>query len=540
MARRSEVIELAADLNVENITGLDKLQKMLDKLPKFDARKAGLEVTGGAKSYTQFLQQQRVAGYGMAQANSDLASLAREMTARNVKDPISGVTQRTYGTLSRQQKNVIQNIGATYDDIIADARSKILEKRREDKSLNRASESELNRRNALERQINYAEKWLKDNPNAPANARRLMAARGSTLAGYAIGQQSEFLDTKNMQNLSQMKDTFDSIKKNTEATSVNTGKNGWLSTILEVGALNRVGGWASSSNGATMAVNDLLQGGYGFGSQIAKTATSAFTTAVGATIAAVTGVAYVGMKVANANQQDALNTWQAMQYGNFANSNYQSLASKTGLATKEQLFQESQKAAGFEGRAAFGAVSESEYTGLSMLPNYWNAMMAGLSENERMKALKSDISTLPPSYAMQAMNMAGIPDNFRAYVNSSAFKEISANKTIDRQEEFDRSVAERGTQAYFNKEERNYWLGRFRRNSTLLGANETSGFGLLAPLVNALSGYGWNGTAGVMGNDKNNGDINLTVNVDGEQRAKIQATKEDAVNRNFIFTAGAQ
>lgn len=74
--------------------------------------------------------------------------------------------------------------------------------------------------------------------------------------------------------------------------------------------------------------------------------------------------------------------------------------------------------------AAFGKVSEDQWTALSFMPNYFNALFSGGTPEQLMAAYKKDMRVLGPGMGQLMTSMAGglgLSENLRAFVNSDQY-----------------------------------------------------------------------------------------------------------------------
>lgn len=90
----------------------------------------------------------------------------------------------------------------------------------------------------------------------------------------------------------------------------------------------------------------------------------------------------------------------------------------TGLATAQDVETLASTAQEFQAAMAFGGVSDQQYLGLSMLPNYFAAMAGGATPEEALAAYAQDIQGMSPGLAQYASKLAGVPDNLRALANN--------------------------------------------------------------------------------------------------------------------------
>lgn len=129
---------------------------------------------------------------------------------------------------------------------------------------------------------------------------------------------------------------------------------------------------------------------------------------------------------AEATQAEAVDQrrWRAL-YGNRSlGYQYSKMVEATGFATSSDVQTLTSNANTFMAAAAFGGVSDQQYMALSMLPNYYAAMVSGADEHTLMEALQADYASLGPGMAQYFSQMAGIPENIRAFVGSGMMGEV--------------------------------------------------------------------------------------------------------------------
>lgn len=102
---------------------------------------------------------------------------------------------------------------------------------------------------------------------------------------------------------------------------------------------------------------------------------------------------------------------------------------------------------------AFGGVSDDQYLALSMLPNYWNAIMSGADERTKLEAYRKDALALGPGMAQYFGQKVGINENVRAFATGNGLD--MARSYMGGYSEFsermlDRVAGEAGTD-YFNR-----------------------------------------------------------------------------------------
>lgn len=74
--------------------------------------------------------------------------------------------------------------------------------------------------------------------------------------------------------------------------------------------------------------------------------------------------------------------------------------------------------------AAFGKISEDQWTALSFMPNYFNALFNGATPEEQLAAYRRDQQILGPGMGQlmtQMMGGLGVNENTRAFVNSEQY-----------------------------------------------------------------------------------------------------------------------
>jgi hypothetical protein len=116
--------------------------------------------------------------------------------------------------------------------------------------------------------------------------------------------------------------------------------------------------------------------------------------------------------------------WRALYGNRTLGYQYAKLAEKTGFVGSSDVQTITSNANTFMAAAAFGGVSDQQYMALSMLPNYYAAMVSGADEQTLMEALQADYASLGPGMAQYFSQMAGIPENIRAFVGSGMLGEV--------------------------------------------------------------------------------------------------------------------
>lgn len=152
---------------------------------------------------------------------------------------------------------------------------------------------------------------------------------------------------------------------------------------------------------------------------------------IGASVGGAGGAWFGGERkrdiaAAEATQAEAVDQrrWRAL-YGNRSlGYQYSKMVESTGFATSSDVQTLTSNANTFMAAAAFGGVSDQQYMALSMLPNYYAAMVAGADEHTLMAALQADFASLGPGMAQYFSQMAGIPENIRAFVGSGMMGEV--------------------------------------------------------------------------------------------------------------------
>lgn len=113
-------------------------------------------------------------------------------------------------------------------------------------------------------------------------------------------------------------------------------------------------------------------------------------------------------------------------YGEGVDYNYSLAVANTGYMSRESVLQLSQTADMLPGAMAFGAVSEQEMLALSMMPNYYAALMEGRSTAEIMDSYRKDITNLPREYRQIITSLLpGVDENTRAFVSSDYYGWLS-------------------------------------------------------------------------------------------------------------------
>lgn len=112
-------------------------------------------------------------------------------------------------------------------------------------------------------------------------------------------------------------------------------------------------------------------------------------------------------------------------YGSSAGSFFMMrLMNQEGYATAEDFANLASASNVAPYAAAFGKVSEDQWTALSFMPNYFNALFSGGTPEQLMAAYKRDMRILGPGMGQLMTSMAGglgLSENLRAFVNSDQY-----------------------------------------------------------------------------------------------------------------------
>lgn len=114
-------------------------------------------------------------------------------------------------------------------------------------------------------------------------------------------------------------------------------------------------------------------------------------------------------------------------YGNrigTAGYNAALMAEKAGYASASDIMGMASGSNTFMASAAFGGISEQQWLALSMMPNYYNALVSGASVEEQMAAYAQDMNVLGSGmgqYMTGLLGGLGPNENIRAFVQSDSF-----------------------------------------------------------------------------------------------------------------------
>lgn len=118
-------------------------------------------------------------------------------------------------------------------------------------------------------------------------------------------------------------------------------------------------------------------------------------------------------------------------YGSKAGSFFMMrLMSQEGYATAEDFTNLAAASNVAPYAAAFGKVSEDQWTALSFMPNYFNALFSGGTPEQLMAAYRKDMRTLGPGMGQLMTSMAGslgLSENLRAFVLSDNYLDWKAS-----------------------------------------------------------------------------------------------------------------
>ena len=269
----------------------------------------------------------------------------------------------------------------------------------------------------------------------------LMRRRTRMLSTYS-GRDRWKQDDDSRKQTKLLKEQVDALQKNTKAivgwkTYLAAGATGMyvgntLSNIATAYYSNRNDPYSSLRR--TMADYSQMAGaaaGATLGGMLGTMALPGIGTAVGASVGGAVG-AWVGgerkrdIAAAEATQSESVDQrrWRALYGKRSLGYQYSKMVEATGFATSSDVQTLTSNANTFMAAAAFGGVSDQQYMALSMLPNYYAAMVSGADEQTLMEALKADYASLGPGMAQYFSQMAGIPENIRAFVGSGMMGEV--------------------------------------------------------------------------------------------------------------------
>lgn len=228
----------------------------------------------------------------------------------------------------------------------------------------------------------------------------------------------------------------------------------------------------------------------------------------------------------------------------YGNVNYASAqaAQLAGYTSAETVMNLDSTGSMLRGAMAFGAVGEQQMMALSMMPNYWRALMdPNASTTERLEAYAQDMNSLPADYQMYINSiLPGGDESLRAYTKSASYgmmkQGYETDRTIDAFYDKDVLSYEYANTRLAKKSRREHFENIYEGSPTMLkqqlGAGEEEitdwqekarrnleNDPLFGPLIRRMHG-------------EENRPINVTVQLNGEvvaQNSYAQKNQEEAM-----------
>lgn len=185
------------------------------------------------------------------------------------------------------------------------------------------------------------------------------------------------------------------------------------------GAIQNIGSSISKWIGRGIAVAGVLGAGVTGGASLALVPAGM---AVGAAGTWYSGERERTIAAADSSKLDALEQrrWRSLYSDRTNGWQFARMLSATGFVSTGDIEAMTSQANTFNTAAAFGGVSSSQYLALSMMPNYYAALVSNADDATRLAAYQADMNALGPGAGAYFSQMAGIPENVRALVASGA------------------------------------------------------------------------------------------------------------------------
>lgn len=274
----------------------------------------------------------------------------------------------------------------------------------------------------------------------------LFVAREDLQAAYRASRAAETLTDEDRKNY------YHDIRNiNKEIKRLNRGLPKFIDdykTITAAGAVGAAFGGKLSSAAAGIYGNmdapfNQLRG---MGNQVAKGVGGTLGAVIGGVLGSFVGSPWLGAMVGGAAgsfiggtgersksaadaakpQAIAMLRYRGL-YGNrigAAGYNAALMAQQTGFVSADDIMGMASGSNTFMASAAFGGISEQQWLALSMMPNYYNALVSGASVEEQMAAYAQDMNVLGSGmgqYMTGLLGGLGPNENIRAFVQSDSF-----------------------------------------------------------------------------------------------------------------------
>ena len=274
----------------------------------------------------------------------------------------------------------------------------------------------------------------------------LFVAREDLQAAYRASKAAETLTDEDRKNY------YHDIRNiNKEIKRLNRGLPKFIDDYKTITAVGAVGTAFGSKLSST------ITGIYGnmetpfsqirdIGNSVTKAAGGVIGTVIGGIIGTAVGMPWLGTALGGAVGSVAGGTGERTKaaadaskpqaiamlryrslYGNrigAAGYNAALMAQKTGYVTAQDVMGMAAGSNTFMASAAFGGISEQQWLALSMMPNYYNALVSGASVEEQMAAYAQDMNVLGSGmgqYMTGLLGGLGPNENIRAFVQSDSF-----------------------------------------------------------------------------------------------------------------------
>lgn len=227
----------------------------------------------------------------------------------------------------------------------------------------------------------------------------------------------------------------------------------------------------------------------------------------------------------------------------YGNVNYASAqaAQLAGYTSAETVMNLDSTGSMLRGAMAFGAVGEQQMMALSMMPNYWRALMdPNASTTERLEAYAQDMNSLPEDYQAYINSiLPGGDESLRAYTKSASYgmmkQGYETDRTIDAFYDKDVMSYEYANTRLGKKSRREHFKNIYERSPSMLRQQLSAGEDEMDPMLrlarNAEMSPFFQKMVGSLEKESNR-PINVTVQLNGEvvaQNSYAQKNQEEAM-----------
>lgn len=498
----TDKMQVAFDMNLDQIKGLDKIQSKLKSMRVFDA--------GNGQKFNNPIDIIRfLRSYGLSQSRS-----VTEATKAYARLSTSEDKERAR-SLSTIEKVGLVKAGALIDDQIRKAEAELV-------SVNKTAASYNNVKNLYERFL------------GATGEERDVLGRVVNKKASALLYGEKQITSAQQKKLEEIAANTKPIKKQPEELRKSIGQAMFFKTLDAVSSAKEGNIFKTAASGIISSIG-------------------AASGPIGAAIATILKVVSLGVK---SKYDKAAKTFQNVtKYGSiYSGSVAEAMAGARSGFTEEHYAKLADMSSTFAGDVAFGDISERQWTGLAFLPNYHSALMAGASPEELVSALAMDRALAPnESYFRKYLQMAGVPDEVRSYnALSDSIKSSHKNSYLYSVERRNRALAAKKTQGSIADD--SFWAGTssdwnlleimtgdwIRNPGHHLNAfRAITGVDRAAPLwAESLEKQAREASALTGGYGNRPIVVNTEVNIDGTNIYSGTQTQKEAINNNYMFTGG--